>query len=201
MRPDEFLNQPIVTINNSTLKENIELPSQNDAILKNNPFESVLSLGKNSMLSKNPGENYFFKALLSNNKTFLNTESAQIPAYTPLTNEKFFPDDQLKELDSKNTSREQTNMNKKSLNFNEFMQLFTSKNNGGDDCMRFLNLNSSKIRAEGNLILPQILSHNAESSHLNNELEKEEQKKKEQENKEKEKEEEGDIIKKMIKIE
>ena len=194
IKPVEFLNQPILTENDSTVKENLGLFSQPEGISKSQPFDSLLSLGKNTPLSKNLGGNPFFKGLPSNNKSFLNTESALFPASNPFTNERFFPDDLFKESDSKNTKSDPTNMNtNKALNFNDFMQLVKRKKNSlGVDCLRFLNQNSSKISSEGlntGMLLPQLTSQgfpSANFSHFNDDLEKED--------------EEGDILKKKRKI-
>ena len=203
MKPDEFLNQPSIKENeSSSFKDTQMLSSQTDAIMKNEPIGPLLSLEKNLLRSKNPGESNFINALLSNNKALQNLESAQNAQYFPLPNltskEILFPEDQLKGLDSKNARNDMANINTRPLNFNEFLQLFTMNNSGGDDYLRFLNLNSSRMSAAGlntgRLGFPNLTSQGlnaAGRNNLNSEIEKNN----------KEKEEEGDIIKKKRKIE
>ena len=77
-------------------------------------------------------------------------------------------------------------------------------NSGGDDYLRFLNLNSSRMSAAGlntgRLGFPNLTSQGmnaANRNNLNSEIEKNNKEKEEKE----EKEEEGDIIKKKRKIE
>lgn len=203
MKPDEFLNQPSIKENeSSSFKDTQMLSAQTDAIMKNEPIGPLLSLEKNLLRSKNPGETNFINALISNNKALQNLESAQNAQFFPLPNltskDALFPDDQLKALDSKNARNDLTNINTKPLNFNEFLQLFTMNNSGGDDYLRFLNLNSSRMSAAGlntgRMGFPNLPSQGmnaANRNNLNSEIEKNNN----------EKEEEGDIIKKKRKIE
>jgi len=211
MNPDEFLSSTNIKDNeSSSLKGTQMLSSLNEISLKNEPTGPLLSLEKKSLLSKNPEENQFLLALLSNNKNLQNLESAANHFYFPLANmpskEGSIKDDLIRPLDSKNLRTDLATLNSRALNFNEFLQMFTINNSGGDDYLRFLNLNSSRMSAAGlntggRLGFGNLTSHGFNATNINqlinNEMDKEEKEKQQKE----ETQDEGDVLKKKRKLE
>lgn len=153
------------------------------------------------MFSKYHEENPFLRVILSNNKQRYNLENsiANHNFYNPLANlpskevfnfeEGNLLDQGFKELNSKNFQPD-FSLHSRPLNFNDFIQLFAINNSGGDDYLKFLNLNSSRMFGGNKFGLGNLPSQGMNLSNMNNVVKEEISK-----------EEEGDVIKKKKKVE
>ena len=194
----------------SSFKNTQILTSQNEtnAMLKNEPLIPLFSVEKKTNFAKNPEENTFLRNLISNNKNLQNYESAEHRFYMPsagitskdgsVLDEANLIEHGIKEFNSKNFPPDSTNLSARPLNFNEFLQLFAINNlnnSGGDDYLRFLNLNSNRMSAAGLNTGGRPGFGNVPAKNINQLLKEEIRKEEEEE------EAEGDSIKKKRKIE